>query len=145
MAFQHGALLKEQTPNGVAVGAAKMVERTVRNSVGDRPRIARMATKFNHKCYTDQLWLAAGRIRTVDPTYLDGVYGAAEGSGISRAQILRGLLAPEVLFVLSADESGPKLKAAAWDSYRKTNRILRYRLKPKSLRILFLFADMLDY
>jgi hypothetical protein len=47
--------------------------------------------------------------------------------------------------VASSDESGPKLMAAASDSYRKTRRLSRYRLKPKSLRIFFQFADMLEY
>jgi tetratricopeptide (TPR) repeat protein len=47
--------------------------------------------------------------------------------------------------VASSSHSGPKLRAAASDSYRKTRRILRYRLKPKSLRIVFQFADMLEY
>ena len=105
MAFQHGTLLKEQISEGVAIGAARMVERTVRNSVGDRPRIARMATNYIHKRYTDQLWFAAGRMKTVDPTYLDEVSGGSAGSGISRVQTFRGLLAPEVLFVLSADQA----------------------------------------
>jgi len=105
MAFQHGMLLKEQASQGIAVGAARLVERAVRNSVGDRPFIARMATNYIHKRYSDKMWFAAGRMATVDPGCLDEVYGLSEGSGISHATITRGLLAAEVLFVLSADEA----------------------------------------
>ncbi|MBC8869914.1 MAG: hypothetical protein H8E44_10875, partial [Planctomycetes bacterium] len=108
MAFQHGMLLKEQASQGIAVGAARLVERAVRNSLGDRPIMARMATNYIHKRYSDEMWFAAGRMATVDPGCLDEVYGLSGGSGISRATITRGLLAAEVLFVLSADQASKR-------------------------------------
>jgi len=47
--------------------------------------------------------------------------------------------------VATSHASAPKLRAAARDSCRKTKCIGRHRIRPKSLRILFQFADMLEY
>jgi tetratricopeptide (TPR) repeat protein len=68
--------------------------------------------------------------------YLGRVYALLGSRKAARAKF--GLVA-------SSSQSGPKLRAAASDSYRKTRRLRRHRLRPKSLRIVFQFADMLEY